>query len=130
MTLQLTEHAKPVSVVQLAPGAPVPAWAQGEPLASVTWTGDETSVVCPTSAIPDELPGLVEGPFAAFEVAGPLDFSLTGVLSRLLEPLADAGVSVFTLSTYATDWILVSAAAAARARATWLSAGHDVAEAP
>lgn len=60
----------------------------------------------------------IEGPFRAFEVEGPLDFSLTGVLASLLNPLAAAEISVFTLSTFDTDWILVpsgSIDAAARA---------------
>ena len=62
----------------------------------------------------------------AFEVAGPLDFAETGVLSGLLAPLADAGISVFTLSTYDTDWILVKADAADAAAEAWTAAGHTL----
>ena len=47
------------------------------------------------------------GPFTAFAVQGPLDFALTGILATLLQPLADAEISVFTISTFDTDWILV-----------------------
>ncbi|MGW1679227.1 ACT domain-containing protein [Saccharopolyspora sp. NPDC002376] len=68
----------------------------------------------------------VEGPFRALEVHGPLDFALTGVLAALLVPLADAGISVFTLSTFDTDWILVPADAAARAAEVLTAAGHTV----
>jgi hypothetical protein len=124
--LQLREHPQAVSVVQLPPGAPAPEWATGGPLASVTWTAEETSVVCPSSAVPDELPGRIEGPFTAFEVAGPLGFSLTGVLATLLRPLADARISVFTVSTYDTDWLLVRAGSAAEARSAWRADGHDI----
>jgi hypothetical protein len=57
---------------------------------------------------------------------GPLPFALTGVLSSLLAPLAAAGVSVFCLSTFDTDYILVKAGQAERTRAILLSLGHDV----
>ena len=50
-----------------------------------------------------------EGPFVAFMVEGPLDFALTGVVSRLSVTLADAGIPIFVISTYDTDYILVPA---------------------
>jgi hypothetical protein len=126
VSLHLVEHPQAMSVVQLPPGTSAPGWVRGAPLASVTWTAAETSVVCPSGAVPDELPGRIEGPFTAFEVSGPLGFSLTGVLSELLRPLADARISVVTLSTYDTDWLLVRAGSADEARSTWLAAGHEV----
>lgn len=73
-----------------------------------------------------EADALVEGPFRAFEVQGPLDFSLTGVLSSLLGPLARAEISVFTLSTFDTDWILVPSASREAAAAALRAAGHTV----
>ncbi|MBB5156674.1 ACT domain-containing protein [Saccharopolyspora phatthalungensis] len=68
----------------------------------------------------------VEGPFRALAVDGPLDLALTGILARLLMPLADAGISVFTLSTFDTDWILVPADAAEKAADVLNTAGHTV----
>ncbi len=50
---------------------------------------------------------LVERNWRALQVEGPLDFSLTGVLSSLTAPLAEAGISVFAISTYNTDYFLV-----------------------
>ncbi len=41
------------------------------------------------------------------KVQGPLDFSLTGILAALAGPLAGAGIAIFALSTYDTDYILV-----------------------
>ncbi len=69
------------------------------------------------------------GPFTAFEVAGPLDLALTGVLSALLAPLAEAGISVFTLSTFDTDWMLVPKERADDAAEEWRRHGHTVAPA-
>jgi hypothetical protein len=62
-------------------------------------------------------------------VAGTLDFALTGVLAGLLEPLAAEAISVFTLSTFDTDWILVPADRADDAAEAWRRRGHTVADA-
>ena len=48
-------------------------------------------------------------PFRALKVAGPLHFALTGVIATITRPLADAGVTVFVVSTYDTDYVLVRA---------------------
>jgi uncharacterized protein len=75
---------------------------------SVTKTADEVSLVCREGSIPAGFP--VEKYFRLLKVEGPLDFSLTGVLSSLLKPLADAAIPVFTISTYDTDYIMVKEA--------------------
>jgi hypothetical protein len=56
---------------------------------------------------------------------GPLDFSLTGILAGLAVPLAEAEVSIFAVSTYVTDYILVREYQLDRACATLLAAGHN-----
>lgn len=124
--MTLRQHAPAISMLQLPPRSPAPEWAVGEPFTSVTWSAGETSIVCPSAALPDELPGGVEGPYTAFEVSGPLDHSLTGVLVALLKPLADARISILTFSTYDTDWVLVRAGDADDTRATWRAAGYEV----
>lgn len=68
----------------------------------------------------------VEGPFRALTVPGPLDFSLTGILVSLLTPLAQADISVFTLSTFDTDWILVPVGSTGAATQALIEAGHTV----
>ena len=124
MTHTLLQHPDALAVVRLGPGSDVPSWATASTLFSVTATKTETSIVCHASTVPTK--ARREGPFVAFEVAGPLDFAETGVLSGLLAPLADAGISVFTLSTYDTDWILVKADAADAAAEAWTAAGHTL----
>jgi len=123
-TYELIRHPDALAVVRLGPGADVPSWATASTLFSVTATAAETSLVCHASSVPTK--ARKEGPFVAFEVAGPLDFALTGVLHSLLGPLAEADVSVFTLSTFDTDWLLVHVAAADRADEAWTAAGHTV----
>ena len=102
-TWTLAEHAEPVSVVRLPAATALPDWADGEPLISVTWTRDETSIVCPSRSIPDALPGSVIGPYVVFQVAGVLDHTLTGVLASLLAPLAEAEIPILSVATYDTE---------------------------
>jgi len=82
---------------------------------SVTRTVDELSVVCAEPLAPAG--AKVEEGWRAFKVQGPLDFSLTGVLSSLLGSLAEAKISVFTVATFDTDYILVREAELAAATA-------------
>lgn len=113
-----------VAVVRLGPGAEIPAWAESSSLFSITATATETSLVCAKRSVPTK--ATQAGPFTAFQVRGPLDHALVGVLAALLAPLAEAGIPVFTLSTFDTDWILVPRESAEAATAAWTEAGHTV----
>lgn len=110
------------AVCRTAPGAPIPVWAgRGGHLFSITRTDDETSIVC---AEEDLEPGVAaERGWIAFRVAGTLDFGLTGVVARLSEPLAAAGIPIFVLATYDTDYVLVRSPA----REATIAALRDVA---
>jgi len=120
----LSRYPETLAVVKLGPGAEVPVWAESSSIFSVTATATETSVVCAARNVPKK--AVHQRPFTAFQVEGPLDFALTGVLAGLLQPLAEAGISVFTLSTYDTDWILVPGDDADRAAEEWRRSGHTV----
>jgi hypothetical protein len=112
------------AVCRLGPGEEPPAPDATAAFHSVTRTGEETSVVCPLADAP---PGSrVEAPFAVLRVAGTLDFSLTGVLSGLTSALASAGVSVFALSTYDTDYLLVPRDRLGPAAEALRAAGHEL----
>jgi hypothetical protein len=105
LTLDLLEGT--FAVCRLAPEAPVPGWASSSRFVSVTRTGDELSVVCPQEAVPAGV--VCEPDWRCLRIAGKLEFHLVGVLASLLVPLAEAGVSVFVLSTFDTDYLLVKA---------------------
>jgi len=126
--MRLLVSPQPVAVVRLAPDVTDLGWATGSPLVSITRTAGETSVVCPTSAVPDEVPGPVQGPFVAVVIDEVLEFSQVGVLVALLKPLADAGIPVLTVSTFDTDWVLLEAAKVSTASAVWRAAGYEVVE--
>src|SRR3954471_11539066 len=85
----------------------VPSWALElhEGFVSITRTPDELSIVCPEEAVPPDT--TVEDGFRALKLPGPIPFSETGVLAGLAGPLAAAGISIFAVSTYDTDYVLV-----------------------
>ena len=127
-TYTLHQYPERLVVAVLPAGAEVPVWAESSSLFSISATAGETTVVCAGRSVPKKVKQ--EGPLTAFAVEGPLDFALTGVLHGLLGPLAEAGISVFTISTYPTDWILVPAGKADEAAEEWRRRGHTVVPAP
>ena len=120
----LTLLEERLAVSRLEPDAPVPGWARGE-FVSITRTPEELSVVCAEAALPADAPQAELG-WRALQVAGPLDFELTGILSSISQPLADAECSLFALSTYDTDYVLVREADLERAIEALEDAGHSV----
>lgn len=114
-------------ICRLDPQADVPGWAVRGGFFSVTRTQDELSIVCDEAFVPDGV--LCAGGYAALMVQGPLDFSLVGILSPISAVLAQANVSIFALSTYDTDYILMresdrAAAAEALAKAGYIVRGQ------
>lgn len=123
VALELEVLSDELSVCRLNADAGLPSWALASHsgLCSATWTADELSIVCPAAAVP---PGIrSEGPFRTLKVRGPLDFALTGIMARLTRPLADAGIPVFVLSTFDTDYVLVREQMLDRAVQTLIDAG-------
>lgn len=123
MTLQLLET--PLSICRLGPNMAIPDWAAGNgEFLSITRTADELSIICSDTAAPRE--AKCERGWRALKIAGPLDFSLTGVLTSVAAPLAEAGVSIFAVSTYDTDYVLVKEQNLDKAIRTLSKAGHTV----
>lgn len=114
-----------LSVCRLAPGEKVPACARsGGEFTSVTRTADELSVVCPEGAAPKG--AKCESGWRIFKIEGPLDFALTGILVAVGKPLADAGVGIFAVSTYDTDYVMVKQQNVEKAVRALAAAGHHV----
>lgn len=110
------------AVCRLSADQPLPSLAPGPALLALVRTPDEISLVCPEQDAPQG--ARAETGWSALKVLGPLDFSLTGVLASLAGPLAEAGVSLFAVSTFDTDYLLVREAALPAARDALESAGH------
>jgi hypothetical protein len=112
------------AVCRLGPDDPWPAFEESGGLVSLTRTADELSVVCAEEAVPAG--ARCERGWRCFRVRGPMALSEVGVLAALAEPLAEAGVSLFAVSTYDTDYLLVREADQPAARAAWQARGHRV----
>ena len=111
------------AIARLAPDAPIPAWALGPaPFLSIARTADELSIVAPAPAVPAEV--RAERGWALLKLQGPFAFDQTGILASFAAPLADAGIALFALSTFDTDYLLVPAAQAPAAVAALRAAGH------
>ena len=93
------------SVCRLSNNELIPQWAKESDFLSITKTLDELSIVCSQDNVPNEIQ--CERDWMAFKVEGPLDFSLIGILSSISTILADEKISIFAISTYDTDYILV-----------------------
>ncbi len=122
--MTLTVLPTTFAICRLAASAPVPAWAEHAELCSITRTADELSIVTAESNVPRELAR--EAGWRALKLAGPIPFSQTGVLASILGPLAAAKISIFALSTFDTDYVLVHTADLERAIAALRAAGHSI----
>jgi len=103
LTLQIFEPE--LAICRLPPTSPIPDWIGDKDFISVTRTPDELSIVCSEDRVPGEVEA--ERNWRMLGIKGPLDFSMTGVLASLVNPLADAGIALLAISTYNTDYILV-----------------------
>ncbi len=103
--MELTLLPGHLAICRLNPDTPLPSWAQEGTFSSITRTVHELSVVCAEHLVPGDVQ--CEGGWRCVAVIGPLDFALTGILAGLAAPLAEAGISIFAISTFDTDYLLV-----------------------
>jgi len=96
-----------LAVCRLDPQAIIPPNILQASFFALTRTDDEISIVLPEEFISPEWQ--VEKDWRAFKVEGPLDFALIGILADISSVLSQAGVSIFAISTYDTDYVLVKA---------------------
>jgi len=122
--LSLTVLEERLSICRLDAGEKIPAWATGTPFFSVTRTRDELSVVCPEDVVPESIPR--ELGCRALKLEGPFELSMVGVLASIAVPLAEAGASIFAVSTFDTDYVLVEEGQLDLAVDTLRARGHTV----
>lgn len=111
------------AVVGLPPHAEVPAWATQGDFFSVTRTSEELSIVVEESRVPAGIQS--QGGWRVIKVHGPFILSEVGVLAALAGPLAAARISLFVLSTFDTDYLLVSSENLNAAESVLEQAGHS-----
>ena len=122
--LQLCLLSGEYAVCQLPPESPFPDWARRAELLALIRTSAELTVVCLSENVPQSV--RVETGWQVLKVLGPLDFSLVGVLASLSGVLAEAGVSIFVLSTFDTDYVLVKEKVLQGALQALRAAGYDL----
>ena len=92
------------AVCRLSGDATIPPWATEEEFFSITRTADELSLVCSQDLVPEGI--LCEREWRCLRVAGTMAFSTVGVVAGLSRPLAEAGIGIFVVSTFDTDYLL------------------------
>lgn len=122
LTLVLLDEI--LTICRLHRDVPIPDWALRGNFLSITRTTDELSIVCSQPDLPPDT--MHEPDWRCFQVAGPLSFSLTGILAALVQPLAAAQISIFAISTFDTDYLLVRAEDVSRAIVELIVAGHTI----
>lgn len=135
MQLSLTVLPERLAICRLTPTAAIPDWARSQ-FCSITYTATELSIVCPEAQVPTDLSAIassnqsatmeVESGWRAFQVMGTLDFGLTGILAAIATPLAAAKISIFAISTYDTDYVLVKQENCDRAVEVLTQAGYRI----
>ena len=122
--LELSLLPERFAISRLATDSPIPAWGTQGPFFSVTRTGDELSIVTELSRFPV---GIHSQPgWRALRVHGPFVLSEIGVLAALATPLAEARISLFAISTFDTDYLLVASETLPAAVASLERAGHTI----
>ena len=94
-----------MAVCRFEPSAPLPDWIDRPGFYSITRTAEELSVVCGEERVPSGTES--ETGWRCFQLLGPFGFSEIGIISSLTRPLAKSGVSVFVISTFDTDYLMV-----------------------
>jgi len=112
------------AVCRLPAGTPAPAWFDPQPFAAISWAADETTLVCRAGQVPAGVRS--ETGWRALKLRGPFAFELTGILAQVLVPLAQAGVGIFAVSTFDTDYVLIKQAQLETAIDALIEAGHAV----
>jgi hypothetical protein len=112
------------AICRLDKNSPIPDWAPAGNFYSMTRTPDELSIVCPQINVPEGVTS--DAGWRCLKVEGPLDLSLTGIFASLVTPLARAGISMFEVSTYDTDYLMVKEKDLERTVLVLSQAGHEV----
>jgi len=121
----LTLRVLPASyaIWQLPSDATMPVWPAGA-FVCVIRTNTELSGVCASGQTPAG--ATVDDGWRCLQFVGPFDLTLTGIMVRVAQPLATAGVPIFTLATYNTDYILVPGSRYTAAVTALTAAGHQI----
>jgi hypothetical protein len=123
-TLNLQLLPGEFAICQLDADQEIPGWASLGTFHSITRTPDELSILCARPQIPDHIP--CQPGWRLLMIEGPFEFDEIGVLAAITTPLAQAGISLLTISTYDTDYILIQQDKYNQAVKVLETAGHRI----
>jgi len=113
-----------LAVCRFDADAPLPDWIDQSGFYTITRTAEELTIVCDQTLVAPAITG--NRGWRCFKVEGPLDFSETGIIFSLTQPLAQNAISVFVISTFDTDYLMVKEKDFAKASEVLTAAGHRV----
>ncbi|SEL25950.1 hypothetical protein SAMN05216262_10862 [Colwellia chukchiensis] len=122
--LTLRQLSETFAIHSLRRESTIPDAVYNAPIFFLAKTYDEISIVIPEHIEIDSEDA--ELGWQAFEVVGPLDFSLTGILSNIATVLANEKISIFAISTFDTDYVLVKSAKFAAAKTALINHNYQV----
>jgi len=124
MNLKVLEET--FTVLKISPTEAIPSWATNADIFSIMRTNEELSIVLPSDLLPDNEEFTdIEHDWKCIKIEGVLDFGLTGILASLANPLAENNISIFALSTFNTDYILVKRECIEKAKIVLENKGHS-----
>lgn len=115
---------KEFAVCRLSAESIIPEWTQNSSFLSISRTSTELSIVCEKSFVPLDVKSEIG--WRILKVEGTLDFSLTGILASIANPLAQAKISIFAVSTFDTDYVLVKQDSLDQASAVLSTSGFTI----
>ena len=121
--MRLQELSEILAVCRLVPQSEIPVWVGKSRFYSITKTSDELSIVCEQALVPADMKA--ETDWKGFRVVGTLDFSLTGILAAIANPLAQEKISIFAISTFDTDYVLIKSPTWDHAKRVLSAAGFN-----
>lgn len=122
--LTLSVLQKEFSIHRLNPDAGIPRDLVRSTFYSITKTDEELSIVCESEI---EIESIKEDKgWSCLKVIGPLDLNLTGIMANIASVLAKSDISIFAVSTYDTDYILVKTVNLERAKEVLATADYQI----
>ena len=122
MKLQLNILENPFTIHRFPANHGIPSQVYESQFYSISKTDEELSIVCnSTTQVNSEKS---DTDWSCIKVEGPLDFSLTGILAKISTVLAKAEISIFAISTFDTDYILLKSEKLPFAKKALLKSGY------
>lgn len=122
--MKLKLYFEKYAICRLGKNEKIPSWINTEKFYSITKTQEELSIVCLDENIDENIK--CERDWRILKIQGPLDFSLVGILSKISTLLAQNNISIFVVSTYDTDYILVKEANIEKTIKLMIENGYDI----